>query len=255
MTQLRLIAIPLFAVALVSSGCTAAWVGAGVLGAGAYVALDRRDTSQLLKDQAIELTVTDAIYHTDGIPPDVHVSATSYNGLVLLTGEVPNVEIQQRAVELARGVANVRDVYNQITIGQALPLGERNRDVWLTSQVKAKLMSHRGVLTRVKVVTNDGVVYLLGLSDQAEATDAYQVANKIEGVDKVIPVFEIKSATELAAPAAPANAPMAQQPAPEPVPAPVAAQPPVSATATENGEETTLEPYVLQPPIKVQGDK
>lgn len=247
----RIIAVPLLGAALLSSGCaTGVLVGVGVLGAGAYVALDRREPAQLFTDQAIELKVTDAIYHTEGIPKDVHVTATSYNGLVLLTGEVPSVAIQQRVVELARAVENVRDVYNQVTIGKVLLLEERNNDVWLTSQVKAKLIAHRGVLTRVKVVTNDGTVYLLGLSDQAEATDAFQVASKIEGVHKVIPVFEIKPETEIAAPTTPAPAPVAE------IKKPVVSAPPVPATATESeGEETTLVPYVMQPPIKMPSDK
>ena len=249
----RLIAIPLLAVIVASSGCAAALIG-GALGAGAYVAMDRRNVSQVLTDQKIELGLTDQIYHTDDVPPDVHVSVTSYNGLVLLTGEVPRVEVQQRVMDLARATANVRDVYNQVTIGPSLPLGARNRDSWLTSQVKAKLIAHRGVLTRVKVISNDGAVYLLGLSDQAEATDAYQVASKIEGVNKVIPVFEIGAPVE---PKAPIVAPVAIRPIATPV-TPVTKLPekPAPATATEDGgDDIKMVPYLLQPPIKTPNDK
>ena len=168
-------------------GC--AVVAAG--GAGAAVATDRRSAGTMVDDEAIELKVNNAIFSDDELNKKTHINATSYNAVVLLTGEAPSAALRERVVDLARRVDKVRRVHNEIAVAEPSPMKVRSQDTWITAQVKTKLLSNKQVsANNVKVVTENGSVYLMGIVTRAEAQAAAEAARHVSGVSRVVTVFE-----------------------------------------------------------------
>lgn len=174
-------------VALVQ-GCVPVAVGTAV-GTTAVVAADRRTTGIFVEDQNIELKVASRI--NERFRNQVNVSATSFNRLVLLTGEAPNEALKSEIGAVARSVESVRDIVNDIQIAAPSSYGARSNDAYITSKVKARLLDTKASLANnVKVVTDSGTVYLMGLVTQEEGKDAADVASTTSGVRKVVKVFE-----------------------------------------------------------------
>jgi osmotically-inducible protein OsmY len=127
------------------------------------------------------------------------VSVTSYNRIVLLTGTVTN-EADKASVERAvAGIDNVKSVVNELAIGTAASFGNRSNDTLLTSKVKASMVDAKDVqVNAYKVITERGIVYLMGRVTEREATRASDIARGVSGVQKVVRVFEVVSEAELA---------------------------------------------------------
>jgi osmotically-inducible protein OsmY len=170
------------------SGCVPLVVGAAV-GGTALVATDRRSVGAQTDDEAIELKIANHI--VTGYGDRVHVNVTSYNGIVLLTGEVPTPDIVASIGDVARTTAKVRVVHNEIVVAAASPLGSRSNDSYITSKVKTRFVEkNKFSATHVKVVTDRQVVYLMGLVKRDEADNAAQIASTTEGVLRVVKLFE-----------------------------------------------------------------
>ena len=184
MKTLRLIAMLVVVSAL--TGCVAAVVGGA--GGAALVGADRRTVGTVTEDQGIELKTGNRI--SDKYP-DAHINVTSYNRMVLLTGETTSSEARAEIEKIARAVENVRGVYDEIAIVGNSSLGTRTNDSFLTSKVKARFVdAGKFNAVHVKVVTESGVVYLLGLVTHKEADDATEIARTTSGVQKVVRLFE-----------------------------------------------------------------
>ncbi len=169
------------------AGCMAI-AAAGVAGTALVVA-DRRSTGAQLDDETIELKIGNEARSRFG--SDLHVNATSYNGIVLLTGEVPNATVQQDVMQLAKGVDRVRSVHNETVVAPASSLGDRSNDTLITSNVKTRLIEANQVSANlVKVVTERSVVYLMGILSRQEADAATNIAATTSGVARVVRVFE-----------------------------------------------------------------
>lgn len=183
----RAACLVLVALSALLSGCPAVvMTGAG---AGVMAAEDRRTLGTMTEDEGIELRTVNRVSekHKDR----VHLNVTSYNRMVLLTGEVPTEEVKRDIERIARSVDNVRAVTNELTVGIPSTLSSRANDTYITSKVKARFVdAQRFNPLHVKVVTENGVVYLLGLVRQQEAKDAVELARTTEGVKKVVTVFE-----------------------------------------------------------------
>jgi osmotically-inducible protein OsmY len=169
-------------------GCAAAVVGGAAVGAS--VALDRRTTGVYVSDQEIELRAMTRL--RDAFPQKTdNISATSYNRQVLLTGQVPDESIRSRATEVVKGIPDVRSVFNELTIAGVTSFTSDANDVGITSAVKTRLLRDERVPgIKIKVVTESGVVYLMGLVTQAEASVATEIARTTSGVTKVVTLFE-----------------------------------------------------------------
>jgi osmotically-inducible protein OsmY len=183
----------LIAIALavpVLAGCFgAAAVG---VGAGALALTDRRASETYITDQGMELRASSRI--DEKYRDKVHVNVTSYNRMLLLTGEAPSAEIKADIEKLASTVPNVKSISNELAIAGPSSLGGRSNDTYLTSKVKARFVdANKFSANHVKVVTEAGVVFLLGLVTQTEANDAVEIARTTGGVQKVVRVFEIVS--------------------------------------------------------------
>ncbi len=180
----------------VLAGCFgAAAVG---VGAGALVFGDRRNLETNATDQGIELRAGNRISEKYG--DKVHVNLTSFNRMLLLTGEVPSAEIKADLEKLASAVPNVKSISNEVAIAGPSSFGGRSNDTYLTSKVKARFVdANKFSPNHVKVVTEAGVVFLLGLVTQAEANEAVEIARTTGGVQKVVRVFEIVSPEQIKA--------------------------------------------------------
>lgn len=203
--------ILLAALTPVLAGCFgAAAVG---VGAGALSYADRRLTEVQLTDEGIEIRAVNRVSEKYG--DRVHLNVTSYNRTVLLTGEVPDAATRADVEKLVSGVANVKAISNELQVAGVSSLTSRSNDVFITSKVKARFIdANRFAANHVKVVTENSVVYLMGLVTQAESAAAVEIARTTGGVQKVVRVFEVISEEEARrlSPQAPA-----QQPAAAPV--------------------------------------
>lgn len=183
--------LSLLAMAATLSGC----IGAVAVGAGAgtLIATDRRISEVYLADEAIEIRVNNAIGQQLG--DKVHVNATSYNRMLLLTGEVPDAASKDQAEKVA--IANsseIKRITNELQIAGPSSYTARSNDTYLTSKVKARFLdAARFSINHVKVVTENSSVYLLGIVTQAEADSAVEIARTTGGVQRVVRVFEIIS--------------------------------------------------------------
>ena len=170
------------------SGCVPLVVGAAVAGT-AVVATDRRSVGVQADDEAVELKIASSV--NTGYGDRVHVNVTCYNGIVLLTGEVPTADIVAAIGETARTTAKVRVVHNEIVVAAVSPFGSRSNDSYITSKVKSRFVeANKFSATHVKVVTDRQVVYLMGLVKRDEADNAAQIASTTSGVLRVVKLFE-----------------------------------------------------------------
>lgn len=197
--------------AVLLQGCELALIGAG--GAAAVTAMeDRRTAGAQIEDEGIELRVGNRI--SDRFGGKAHVNVTSYNRWVLLSGEVPDEASRAQLDKIAQSIANVRGISNEVQVAGISSLGSRANDSYLTSKVKARFVEGRRFSpVHVKVVTEAGVVYLLGVVTQKEADDAVEIARTTDGVRKVVKIFEYCQPSDEACrprPKAPAEAPKPQ---------------------------------------------
>jgi len=158
--------------------------------AGALSAFDRRSLGTQTEDETIEWKSSARVGEKFG--DRVHINFTSFNRKVLLTGEVPSAEDKAEAELIVSGVTNVQGVYNELTIGPVSSFSDRSNDSYITSKVKGRMVdSGKFNPVHVKVVTEAGVVFLLGMVTQTEADSAISVARTTSGVKKVVNLLEI----------------------------------------------------------------
>jgi osmotically-inducible protein OsmY len=153
---------------------------------------DPRSTGAQIDDQTIEIKVTTTAGSKWG--NEVHLNVTSYNGIVLLTGEAPSTVVQDEITKIAKSTDRVRIVQNEMVIGPVTDLSARTDDTYITSKVKTRLLDDDKVKALyIKVVTERSVVYLMGIVPREEGTQAAQVAATTSGVASVVKVFEYKN--------------------------------------------------------------
>ena len=178
------------------SGCGALLVGGIVVGS-AMVATDRRTTGAQVDDETIEVKSSSRMMETFG--DKARINTTSYNRMVLLTGEVPTDADKTTAERTVAQVPNVTSVVNELTVGPLNSFGERSKDTYVTTKVKASLVDAKDLFANsIKVTTHRGVVYLMGRVTEREANRASEIARGVSGVTKVVRVFEVISEAELA---------------------------------------------------------
>lgn len=156
---------------------------------GGLAAADRRTSGAYVEDEAIEWKISGRL--RDALGTKIHSNITSYNRNVLITGEATDEATKTEAEKIAKGVENVNIVTNELAIGEASSISARSNDVYLTTKVKTRLISENRVSPHVvKVVTENSVVYLLGLVTRSEGDIAAEIARSTDGVSKVVKVFE-----------------------------------------------------------------
>ncbi len=184
---IRLIAV-LIAVLPFLQACIPLIVGAGV-GAGVMMAEDRRSNATILEDQTIEVKAKNRFEET--YQNKLHATVTSYNRYVLITGQAPTEEIRQDLTTIVLEVENVRNVQNEVIVAGNASFTSRSSDAFTTSSVKGRLARNKEIAANnVKVITENGAVFLMGLVTRMEAESAAQTAATTSGVQRVVKVFE-----------------------------------------------------------------
>ena len=176
--------------ASLSTGCVATAVTVAAV-TSVDVAHDRRTLGEYIDDHGIEFTIRTFIVRDDELRKDGHISVTSLNGIVLLSGQAPTKEMKNRVSNYARDVEGVRQLVDEVQISGETGYLSRTNDVWLTTKVKSILFAKTKLdANRVKVVSEAGSVYLMGLVTREEGQRATQIVREIGGVSQVVQVFE-----------------------------------------------------------------
>lgn len=173
---------------VLTPACVPVLLGAG--GAAAVTSLeDRRSTGAQLDDESIEIRATNRV--NDRFGDRVHVSVTSYNRIALVTGEVPDERARAEVEKIVLAVPNVRGITDDLQIAGPSSFGSRTNDSYLTTKVRGRLLDTKRLSpVHVKVVSEAGVVYLMGIVTDAEADEAVELARTTGGVRKVVKAFE-----------------------------------------------------------------
>jgi osmotically-inducible protein OsmY len=171
-------------------GCAAPILVAGGAAAGA-AAVDRRTTGAMVEDQSIELKISNEIYSDKGLQKQLHINATSFNGIVLLTGEAPTAAMRSKAVSLTQHVEKVRKIHNEIIVAPKSSMKSRSQDTWITTKVKTSLIGAKELnALSIKVVTENQIVYLMGVVSRKEAKIATDVTRGVTGIKQIVKLFE-----------------------------------------------------------------
>ena len=172
------------------NGCTAAVVGGAV--AGTSIALDNRTTGDYVEDQNIKTKFAHLYYQDDELSEQTHINVTSYNRQLLITGEAPTEQQRNKLSDIASQIKNVRKYFNEVTIGKPSSMGTRTNDTYLTSKIKTSVFSNMSELdgAQVKVVTENGSVFLMGLVTRKQGDQITEITRKTNGVKRVIKLFE-----------------------------------------------------------------
>lgn len=168
------------------TGCVAV---AAVGAAAGMVVYDKRSVATIERDARIFYQTRKNIVQNREFESS-RINVTSFNQVVLLTGEVPSASLKVKAEKIARQIPDVRRVYNELTVDEPISYSRRAKDNLINAEVRSKMLAKEGLQSgTIRVVTEDAVVYLMGIVTPEQANIAVDVARRIEGVDKVVKVF------------------------------------------------------------------
>jgi osmotically-inducible protein OsmY len=179
----------IFAGITLAQGCAPVVVAGGATAATA--ASERRTLGSFVDDESIEIKAVKALNDEPDFGDDVHINITSMNGIVLLTGETTTADKRDRAMALIRDIPGIRRIVSEIRIADPRAFAYTTHDGWITSKVKLKLLGIEGLPSnQIKVVTENSVVYLMGLVNQKEGEMAAEATRSVGGITRVVKLFE-----------------------------------------------------------------
>ena len=177
------------------SGCVPVLIG-GAVGTTAFVTTDRRTTGAQMAEEVMEKRIHYEI--SQAIPNNLHLTVTSYNRRILLTGEVGSESDKLTAQRVAQNSLEVSSVVNELMVGPVSSVTQRMSDSTLAGKVRTQLITTSGVsLNQMKVTVDRGIVYLMGLVTQEEAQKAADIASRVPGTKSVVTAFEVLSTQEV----------------------------------------------------------
>ncbi|PXX99548.1 BON domain-containing protein [Halomonas sp. LBP4] len=189
MTKKSLFTPLLLTLALGLAGCTAV---TGVTHPGTIDENYRERTlGTKVEDESIETKISHNLRRTDARLGDARINVDAYNGVVLLTGQAPSEELRQMATDIAGEVRNVREVHNELTVAANLPASQRLSDTWVNTRIRTNLASNESIDSgRIRVITENASVYLMGIVSRAEADRIVEAVSRIGGVQRIVKVFD-----------------------------------------------------------------
>jgi len=177
------------AIGMLTAGCAPVLVGGAAL-TTASIATDPRTGNEQLLDTEIELRASNTLQTQ--FSELARITPSSYNGVVLLTGDASDADIRQKAVSLVSAIPNVKSVIDRITIGPRTAFTQITSDTWLSSKVRTTLIATKGIPSNsVKVTVEAGNVYLQGMVTQQQSEEISRTVSSIGGVKEVFTLFEI----------------------------------------------------------------
>lgn len=163
-------------------------VGAGATGAFIY---EKRGLNTMIKDRDMANAALHRIENDTQLRKQTHITIAAFNHMMLMAGQAPTEELRARAYRLVSTTPNLKRIYNVVTIELPLSKAEIAKDSWITTMVKSALVAQKGInANQIKVVTEDKIVYLLGIVTRKQADIAADAASRIAGVSKVVKLFE-----------------------------------------------------------------
>lgn len=179
----------ILAIFSVLQGCAAVAVVA--VTTGASVATDRRSIGKQIDDQSIEVEAYNEIVKNKSLNENTNLHIVSVNGSVLIIGQAPNTYLRDQAIKIVNNISEVVRIHNQVRIGNLTSITTQTNDVWLTSKVKSALFASDKVNgNKIKVITENAEVFLMGLVTKEEAEHAIDITRNISGVNRVYKAFE-----------------------------------------------------------------
>ena len=180
---LFLLSIPLL------TGCVAAVATTAIVGTD--MATDRRTSGSYIEDQTIELKSGQAISDHNELNQSANINVISFNRVVLLIGQTPNEGLRNTASEIVRKIDNVRKVHNEIRISAPSSILSSTSDTWITTKAKSLMLAEKNFTSgHIKIITENGELFLMGLVSRAEADKAISIVRNIDGVERVVQAFE-----------------------------------------------------------------
>lgn len=171
-------------------GCIPAAFVAGATAGGAVI-YDNRSTKVIFEDRDITYQAQKRFNDNEGLREKAHVSVATFNHIVLLVGQVPTEEMRNSAEDVVKSIPKVKLIHNEITVENPISQVARTNDTWLTTKVRTALLAEKGLNSaQIKVVTENSIVYLMGLTSRGQAEQATEVVRQIAGVRKVVKIFE-----------------------------------------------------------------
>lgn len=190
---MRLLVLLIFVVPFLS-GCSSIVATGSAEATGLALLHDRRDSDAILVDEGIEIQADIERNKHKVLRNNTHINVTAYNGRVLVTGEATHKQLRNQIINQVRSARGVKLVHDEIAIAQKSSFSSRSNDAFITTKVKTALTQIKHIpgfdATRVKVVTEKSIVYLMGLLYEKEGKTAIEKARHVKGVRKVITVFE-----------------------------------------------------------------
>ncbi|MGM0702674.1 MAG: BON domain-containing protein [Pseudomonadota bacterium] len=189
MTRYRLFPLLLLTALLGLTGCTA------ITGVTHPSTIEEnygeRTLGTQVEDESIETKVTHNLRRSDSRLDDARINVDAYNGVVLLTGQVPSEELKQMASDIASAVRNVRDVHNELAIAGNLPASQRLADTWLNTRIRTTLAADETIDTsHLRFITENASVYVMGIVTREEADRIVEAISKVGGVQRIVKVFD-----------------------------------------------------------------
>lgn len=172
-------------------GCVPVVAGAAVGAAGGVVLYDRRPVKIMMQDNSISYAIEKKLFDVEKIRTQCHIVVTAYNGVVLLVGQAATNELKDQVTAIAKTVPKIKRIYNEVVIGTPTAYLIRTNDSWITTKVKAKLLTAKHLRSgQFKILTENGVVYMMGMVSRSQAQSAVNIVRHVDGVQKVVKVFE-----------------------------------------------------------------
>lgn len=191
--QRRLLTLVIACMAMLSTGCASIVASMSEPGHIDEPG-NKRTFGTYVEDQNIEVKIKANLLNADERYNDAHLSIFSYNRIVLLTGQVPSQDLLDRATRIAEKVRLVRKVHNEMAVAEPTSLADRVNDSWITTKINAHMLATKDFpASRVQVLTEAGVVYLMGLLTENEANWAVDIVRQVYGVKKIVKIIEYRS--------------------------------------------------------------
>lgn len=185
--------LAIFLIVLLLPGCLPAVLvaGAGAAAAGGAIIYDQRGTKGMVEDRDVTFQTQNRLDSDKELHTQAHISIATFNRIALLVGQAPNNELRSHAESIAKSNSNIKMLYNEITIEQPISASARANDSWITAKVKTTLLAVPGLnSSSLKIVTENGVVYLMGLTTREQAQIATDKTRTVAGIQKIVKLFE-----------------------------------------------------------------
>lgn len=189
MMKKTLLTPALMTLALALGGCTAINSVATPAPEGEDYA--QRTAGMKVEDESIESKIQDTMARTDARLSDARIGVNSYNGVVLLFGQVPSQELKETAGEVAQNTRQVRQVHNELAVAANLPMGQRMTDTWLETRIQTQLAADENIDSRhIEIISENSTVYLMGMVTRQEAERVVNAISGISGIQRIVKVFD-----------------------------------------------------------------